>query len=141
MSGLAFKAQPKLAELNSGWVALGYKMLILPREIEKKTAGGILIPEVEGNIQRQEEAGSEGVVVEMGLVAGENRWHRGAVRNGDIVGFARYSGKHAEFTGDDERTYRVMNDEDVLMVKLTKAEKEMRYAHFLAEEKAALKAA
>ena len=117
-SGIGFKELPKLKELDPGITALGFKILVLPKEIEEKTAGGIYIAKhSEGNIHREEEAGSEGLLVSMGPMAGNERWAEGQVKPGDVVCFARYAGKHAEFTGDDGRTYRLMNDEDVLGVR------------------------
>lgn len=118
MSGLGFKALPKLEELKPGIEALGFKILVLPREIEEKTKGGIMIARtIDGNIQREEEAGSEGLLVSLGSQAGAERWEPGTVNIGDVILFARYAGKHAEFEGADGRTYRIMNDEDVLGVR------------------------
>lgn len=118
MSGLGFKALPKLEELDPGLQAVGYKMLLLPCEIEETTKSGLVIAKtIDGNIQREEEAGSEGLVVSMGMMAGNERWEPGAISVGDRVVFARYSGKSSEFTGADGRTYRIMNDEDVLGVR------------------------
>lgn len=118
MSGLGFKALPKLEELKPGLKAVGYKMLLLPCEIEETTKSGLVIAKtIDGNIKREEEAGSEGLVVSMGMMAGHERWEPGAIKPGDRVVFARYSGKASEFDGVDGRTYRIMNDEDVLGVR------------------------
>jgi co-chaperonin GroES (HSP10) len=115
LSGINYKPLPKMAELDPGIEALGFKLLVLCREIEEKSAtGSIIIPKVEGNLQREEEAGSEGMVVSLGMQAGSERWPEGYVKPGDLILFARYSGKAAEFEGKDGRTYRIMNDEDVI---------------------------
>lgn len=114
LSGINFKALPKLEELDPGIEALGFKLLVLCREIEEKSKGGLFIPQVEGNVQREVEAGSEGMVVSMGMMAGTDRWQDGQLKPGDLILFARYSGKAAEFEGRDGRTYRIMNDEDVI---------------------------
>lgn len=131
-SGIGFKPQPKLSELDPGIQALGLRVLVLSRELEEKTAGGIYITKVEmGDLQRQEDAGSEGLLVSIGEVAGYERWPkladgspdygRGHPRVGDTVLFARYSGKHSEFTGRDGRTYRIMNDEDILGLRVERS--------------------
>jgi len=135
-SGIGFKPLPKLEELRPGMTALGLRVLVLSRElqteIEVKGPDGTMrkfeiAKTAGGDLQRQDEAGSEGMLVSVGMKAGYERWPKledgtpdyagGHPRLGDIVCFARYSGKHAEFTGDDGRTYRTMNDEDVLLVR------------------------
>jgi co-chaperonin GroES (HSP10) len=135
-SGIGFKDLPKLSEINPGIRPQGFRVLVLAREINDKMQvkgpmGQMLefeIPKVAGgDIEREEAAGSEGLLVAMGDQAGHERWRKtadgapdfanGHPMIGDVVLFARYSGKHAEFTGADGRTYRMMNDEDVLGVR------------------------
>lgn len=123
LSGINYKPLPKLEELDPGIEALGFKLLVLCREIEEKsTTGRIIIPQVEGNLQREAEAGSEGMVVSLGMMAGNERWEEGTLKPGDLILFARYSGKAAEFEGRDGRTYRIMNDEDVIGLRTEAAQ-------------------
>jgi len=118
LSGINYKPLPKLEELDPGIEALGFKLLVLCREIEERSASGkIIIAQVEGNLQREVEAGSEGMVVSLGMMAGSERWPEGALEPGALILFARYSGKAAEFEGRDGRTYRIMNDEDVIGIR------------------------
>lgn len=118
MYGIGWKELPKLSELNPGMEALGYKVMVLPREFEEQTAGGVFVAKtVDGNVAREEEAGSEGMVASLGDWAGSERWPPGHIKPGDTIIFSRYAGKHSEFTGADGRTYRFMNDEDIIGVR------------------------
>lgn len=111
-STLTFQSYPKLSELNPGIKPYEFSILVLVREIAKKTAAGILIPE--GAAAREEEAGDEGLLVAMSPLAfNETDFpDRDAVPSiGEIVLFARYAGKTYE--GADGRKYRIMKDKDV----------------------------
>lgn len=91
--------------------AVGHYILVRPKEYEKVSAGGIIIPE-----QARDQAGiDEGTVLEIGPDAYkgekfESQW----CEVGDKIAFPRYCGRH--WPSVDEPEYYVMNDEDVLMV-------------------------
>jgi co-chaperonin GroES (HSP10) len=102
------------------------RVLIKPDDIEEVTAGGIVIPANVGELHAM--AQSIGTFVEAGPDAythfvekdGEGRitriraYSQPAAKPGDRVAFAKYGG--LQVTGKDNKTYRLMNDEDVTAV-------------------------
>lgn len=117
-STLTFQPYPKLSELNPGIKPYEFSILVLVREVARKTAGGIHIPE--GAVDREEEAGDEGLLVAMSPLAfNETDFpDRAAVpKVGEVVLFARYAGK--TYVGEDGRKYRIMKDKDVTGGRVT----------------------
>lgn len=111
---------------ESGIHPSGDRVLIRPDEIERKTEGGIIIPDAIG--ERHAMAQSIGTFIEAGPDAwihfvdkdAEGRvlkirqYSRPFAKPGDRVAFARYGGLQVE--GKDGVAYRLMNDEDVTAV-------------------------
>lgn len=101
---------------ESGIHPKGYRILVLPEEVEKKTASGIIT--VSGTTEKMEEmAQTIGVVIEVGqsaykeyISAGFEPW----CQVGDRVTFAKYGGLLN--TGKDGKKYRVLNDMDIVSV-------------------------
>ena len=95
---------------NSGINPKGHRVLVLPEEIEVKTASGIITSV--GTAQLREElAQVDGIVVAMGNTCYADQpepW----CAVGDRVVFGKYSGIIRE--GKDGKKYRVVNDLDVV---------------------------
>lgn len=116
-----YEPLPQLSECDPGIDVLEYNVLVLVKKFVDKTEGGVFLARTgDGDFGREEEAGKEGMLVGMSPMAFTfDDWPEGAPRPqaGDEVIFARYSGKQSEFEGRDGRTYRVMNDKDILGVR------------------------
>jgi chaperonin GroES len=99
---------------TSGFEPLDLRVLVLPDDVETKTSGGIIIPDMTG--EREKYAMIFGTLV----AVGENAWEEAAARSakfdkpapGDRVVYAKYGG--IEIKGRDGKQYRLMNDEDVI---------------------------
>lgn len=113
---------------NSGIHPKGWTILVAPKEIETKTASGIIT--TVGEQENREKMGQiYGVLIESGPLAWNDErdgatgwwWWRkaGAVvpraKPGDHVIFRRYSGE--QFDGNDGKKYRVMLDKDIYATK------------------------
>lgn len=128
-----YKTLPNLSELDAGIDVFEFNVLILPRELEEKTQGGIYLADTSRD--REDEAGVEGLIVGMGEFAfswdGDDgnlvKW-RDAPQIGDVVMFARYAGGR-NFEGSDGRKYRIMKDKEVLGVRRTSKKPEDLYKH------------
>lgn len=95
---------------NSGINPKGHRVLVLPEEIETKTASGI-ITSVGAAQLREELAQVDGIVVDMGNTCYSDQpesW----CKVGDRVVFGKYSGIIRE--GKDGKKYRVINDLDIV---------------------------
>ena len=93
----------------SGINPAGWRILILPREIEEKSSGGIILG-TETNREREQMANTTGVVIAMGgecYKDTQTEW----CKLGDKVSFAKYAG--LLYTGKDGKQYRMVNDEDI----------------------------
>jgi co-chaperonin GroES (HSP10) len=98
---------------DSGINPLGYKLVVLPREIEAKTKGGLLLPE--SKVEKEGFQRREGIIVAMSPMAFHNPdWPADAPKPqvGDRVMFARYQAD--EIIGRDGQTYWIMNDQSVM---------------------------
>lgn len=99
---------------TSGFVPLDLRVLVLPDPVEKKTPGGIILPD--DNAERKQMAMMKGTLI----AVGENAWEEASARSpkftapkpGDRIVFAKYGGITIE--GTDKQEYRLMNDEDVI---------------------------
>lgn len=92
---------------------LGHRVLIKPKDLEKKSAGGIII-EYADQEKAHRMATQEGTVVQIGPSAwqvealGGEPW----CNPGDDVIFAKYAGKLVK-DPEDGAEYFVVNDEDI----------------------------
>lgn len=100
----------------SGIEPTEYRVLVLPKEKEKVTKGGIHIPD-EAH-EREQFAQMEGRIVAQSPLAFtyEESWPEGAriPQPGDWVLFGKYSG--SVVTGKDEVKYRLISDKDVAAI-------------------------
>lgn len=86
-------------------------VLIKPDNVEKKTDGGIIIPDLVTDKERK--AVEYGTVVRVGPRAFIDYGRSPDIlQKGDRVTFARYAGKELKDT--DNETYLLVNDVDVL---------------------------
>ena len=98
---------------KSGINPTGHYILILPDEVEKKSAGGIIL--VDETIQTKERETTEGTLVAIGDIGwaefGDGKpW----AKVGDRVCFGKFAGR--DMTGVDGGKYVLMNCEDILAV-------------------------
>lgn len=94
---------------ESGIHPVGWRILVLPREIEEKTQSGIII-NTETNKEREQMANTTGVVIEMGEQCFDDMGQKWC-EVGDKIIFAKYAG--LLYLGKDGKKYRVINDKDV----------------------------
>lgn len=102
---------------KSGIQPIGTKVLVLPEQVEEKTAGGILLP---GETQeRNSLAITTGTVVAIGAAAFSD-WANvekdRLPQPGDRIHMARYSGLLVD--GEDKRQYRLIQDTDIAGVQV-----------------------
>lgn len=99
---------------TSGFIPVGARVLVLPEQVEEKSEGGIII-NIGNDLKREELAQINGVVVDMGNTCYHDQpapW----CKTGDTIMFGKYSGLF--YTGDDEKKYRIINDLDVVAVRV-----------------------
>ncbi len=101
---------------KSGITPIEYKVLIKSAEVEKKSTGGIYLPDE--HISRLEGAVMEGVIVALSPAA--FGFHEDDVREassakvGDKVLFSKYAGQLQD--GKDDEKYRLVNDRDIMAI-------------------------
>lgn len=97
---------------NSGIHPVEYKVLIKAAEVEKKTAGGVLLPDE--HISRLEGAVMKGEVIEISSAAFDFLDNGQQVVVGNMVLFAKFAGQIQE--GKDDVKYRLVNDKDIMAI-------------------------
>lgn len=98
---------------QSGIRPLEYKVLVLPKEVERKTAGGLLL--ADSTVEKEEFGRREGILVAKSPMAFRfDDWPDGepVPQIGDRVMFSRYQAD--QVMGRDGQTYWLMNDKSVL---------------------------
>lgn len=103
-----------MTENTSGIAPMAYNVLVLPREVEAKTKGGLLLPD--DTKEREQFAQQEGTLVALSPMAfGWRDWPDDRAgekpKIGDRVFFSRYQA--VEVRGDDGRKYWLMKDESI----------------------------
>lgn len=88
-------------------------LLLLPKQIEEKTSAGIIVA-TSGQLEREQLAQTEGVVVAIGALAFEGWEAEDLPKIGDTVVFTKYAGMMRN--GNDDLQYRLIIDEDVRAV-------------------------
>ena len=86
-----------------------YKVLVKPIEVEKKTKGGIILPDETHD--REQFAQQEGVLVAVSDDAFTNPTWLNPPKVGDTVLYDKYSG--CTVTGRDGVKYRLINDREL----------------------------
>jgi len=95
---------------TSGILPKGHRVLVLPDDVEEKTASGIVVTTGMSKL-REELAQVDGIVIDLGNTCYSDQpeaW----CQIGDKVVFGKYSGIIRK--GKDGKTYRVINDLDVV---------------------------
>lgn len=85
-------------------------ILLLPKQIEETTEGGIIVATAT-QLDREQLAQTEGVVVAMGAMAFQDWEAEDLPKIGDTVVFTKYAGMMRN--GEDNLQYRLIIDEDV----------------------------
>lgn len=88
-----------------------YRVVIEPHTVEKKTKGGLYMPDEVH--ERDSYAQQRGTLVAKSKYAFAE-WSEGAPEIGDTVIFVKYAGPLTD--GLDGKKYRILNDKDVLAV-------------------------
>lgn len=96
-----------------GITCLEYKVLVRPKAVEARTAGGIILPDETKD--RDQTASMEGAVVGISRLAFSFEVNAPKAELGDTVVFQRFAG--IRVTGNDGVEYRLMNDKDVVAVR------------------------
>lgn len=100
----------------SGISPTEYKVLLKPKTVDEKTAGGIILPDEHKD--REQFAQMEGEIVAVSPLAfsydGWSGHEHAKPKPGDRVLFAKFSG--AKVKGKDGVEYRLTNDKDVAAV-------------------------
>lgn len=97
---------------TSGVEPLDMRVIVKPDPAEKRTAGGIILPDQD--VEKKEWAQTKGTLIAVGVNAwSEAKATRGFVppEPGARILYAKYGGVALE--GEDGEKYRIMNDEDV----------------------------
>lgn len=97
--------------MTSGIKPTEYRVLVKPDPVERKTAGGIVLPETVA--EQREMAQQKGTLVATGGNAFED-WAGEVPKVGDRILFGKYKGFEAE--GADGEKYRLCNDKDVTAI-------------------------
>lgn len=103
---------------ESGWKPVGHRLLILPEQVEEKTASGIIL-NTQADQRREEMAQIYGTVVAMGESCYEDQFSPWC-KIGDIVIFAKYGGLLLD--GLDGKKYRWIDDLNIVGVRETENE-------------------
>ena len=97
---------------SSGIHPQEYKVLVLPKEVEHKTAGGLLLPE--SKIEKDEFGRREGVLVAVSRMAFTNPDWPDPPKVGDRVMFSKYNAD--EVQGRDGAKYWILKDTSIMAV-------------------------
>ena len=103
---------------KSGIVPVGVSILVLPKQLDGKTASGI-ITATDAQLEREQMRQTDGIVVAVGPIAfyDEKDGHGNVVprcKVGDRVVMKAYAGMIRE--GLDDLTYRLIADNDVVAI-------------------------
>jgi co-chaperonin GroES (HSP10) len=82
------------------------------KDMQKARAIGLVIPELE-DLKRAQAGVDRGVVVSLGATAYQDYGISPPVEVGDVVNYARFSGKLIE---DGDETFICLNDEDLICI-------------------------
>lgn len=93
-------------------IPLMHRCLVRPKEVEKKTESGIIIPDT--TTRKEQAATEEGTILALGDTFGKDFGADTLPKVGDKVYFAKYAGK---FIKDDEgKDLVLLNDEDIVAI-------------------------
>jgi co-chaperonin GroES (HSP10) len=90
----------------------GHRLVVYPIPTKKQSSGGIVIPDT--LVDREDMAQVEALVLSVGPTCWKDQPGGAWCKEGDTILMAKYSGLVRK--GPDGRTYRVINDLDVVGV-------------------------
>lgn len=105
---------------TSGIRPLEYNCVVIPKEVEEKTAGGLYIPD---DVKEKEEWGRmEGTLVAVSPMAFSfDDWPKDQDHEkpkvGDTVIWSKYSAGSNHFVGKDGKKYWIVKDKSIIGVK------------------------
>lgn len=89
-----------------------HRALVKPKEVEKTTASGIVIPDT--TTRKEQAACDEGIILALGDTFGKDFGAGVLPKVGDKIMFAKYAGK---FVKDSDGTDLVLlNDDDIICI-------------------------
>ena len=91
--------------------ALGPKVIVKAKQVDKKTAGGIIL--TDHIVESDQRAANQGEIVQLGDTAFDYLNPDVRPKVGDKVYFVKWAGIGRDI---EEQHYRIMNDEDVIAV-------------------------
>ena len=93
-------------------VPLMHRCLVRPKQVETKTASGIILTD---SLTRKEQAATEeGVVLAVGDTFGKDFGANSIPQVGDKILFAKYSGKFIKGNNDEDLV--LLNDDDCVAI-------------------------
>jgi chaperonin GroES len=93
-------------------IPLMHRALVKPKQVETKTASGIILTE---NLTRKEQAATEeGEILALGDTFGKDFGAEVLPKVGDKVLFAKYAGKFIK--GDNDIDLVLLNDDDLIAI-------------------------
>lgn len=89
---------------------LNDRVVVTPVSAEKKTAGGVILPD------SATEKPNKGKVVAVGAgkLGSDGKRQSLSVKNGDIVWYGKYSGTEVKIEGQE---FKILREEDILAVE------------------------
>lgn len=93
---------------ESGIIPIEYKVLVLPEQVDEKTAGGLYL--AQQTREKEEMAQQKGTLIAVSEGAFDD-WPGHKPQVGDYVYFSRYAGAILE--GKDGKKYRLILDKDL----------------------------
>ncbi len=91
---------------------VGWRILVKPEEIKEISDGGIILPDKTRD--QDQMAATKGLVVDVGPTAFGDDHDTIALKKGDTVHYAKYSGATIDVEGEE---CRIINDEDVIAIE------------------------
>lgn len=104
---------PELSDCRPGVRAIGFSAIVAIERADEKTRGGIFLPDSERD--KKDVVAMKGRLVSLGSAAFDfAHFAEPPVKVGDLVMVAHLAGKRID--GADGRTYRIMQDRDIIGV-------------------------
>ena len=99
--------------MSNKLVPAGFRVLVLPDQLEEMSKGGIILARLEERLHRQ--AQQTGVVVAIGPTAWKG-FDEGEpwAKEGDRVVYSKFGGRTVVDPDEPETEYILLNDEDIL---------------------------
>ncbi len=98
----------------SGIRPVEFKLVVLPKQVEEVTKGGIIVPPTKVDTDKYATQEATIVAIADKAFSEADIWGSNPPKVGDVVLFAKYAGLLRK--GADGKDYRVLNDKDVCAV-------------------------